>query len=321
MNMSSKKSKKAASPKPETASNSDKSASNEELIARIAKLEAENELLKNERESNKLKFFVDINDNLRKLQENLRDRFEHINLKDRLEHYSGSLSELKIPHVPKIDIRPWVAAVAEAHGTDVDVIANAVSVKKRQLLAVGVTFVLLPTSMLLTLLWLYIAIFHDVLHFFKTLLVLYAMHIYFDKTYENGNLLQWSWKKHWWWKMVRNYFPILLVKQNTETVYDPKKVYMFGYHPHGIISVGCFISFAADATGVSKLFPGITIFPATLTANFNIPFWRELLLRLGVIGVSAKCLHNVLDKGPGSAALVVPVSELVVALLRLTVHH
>lgn len=69
------------------------------------------------------------------------------------------------------------------------------------------------------------------------------------------------------------------------------------------------MSFAADATGVSKLIPGITIYPATLNANFYIPFWRELLLRLGVIGVSAKYLHNILEKGPGYAPLVVPVSD------------
>lgn len=211
-----------------------------------------------------------------------------------------------MPNMRKIDIEPWVRAVAEARGVDVDVITKSLSVRKRQFLAVAVTFVMLPTSMLLSLLWLYLAIFHDPTHFLKTLLVLYALHIYTDKTFEYGSLLQWSWRKHWWWKLVRNYFPILLVKQNTETVYSPEKLYMFGYHPHGIISAGCFMSFAADATGVSKLIPGITIYPATLNANFYIPFWRELLLRLGVIGVSAKYLHNILEKGPGYAPLVVP---------------
>jgi len=97
-----------------------------------------------------------------------------------------------------------------------------------------------------------------------------------------------------------------VVKQNPDTVYDPNGIYMFGYHPHGIISVGCFVSFAADANGVTDMFPGIKIHPATLVANFYIPFWRELLIRLGVIGVSARSLNNVLKKGPGNACLVVP---------------
>jgi len=226
--MSSKKPKKVTPRSQEDDIKTYAPSSNEELLARIAKLEEENEQLKNEREKNKLKFFVDVNDNLRKLQDNLRDRFEQSNFKDRIEHYSESFSEMRMPPVPKIDITPWIKAVAEGHGIDADKIMNAVSVRKRQLLAVGVTFVLLPSSMILTCLWLYAAVFLDPVHFLKTLLILYVIHIYFDKTFENGNLLNWSWKKHWWWKMVRNYFPILLVKQNIDTVYDPEKVYMFG---------------------------------------------------------------------------------------------
>jgi hypothetical protein len=34
-------------------------------------------------------------------------------------------------------------------------------------------------------------------------------------------------------------------------------------------------------------FEGISIHPATLTSNFFIPFWRELILRVGAISVSA----------------------------------
>jgi 2-acylglycerol O-acyltransferase 2 len=51
---------------------------------------------------------------------------------------------------------------------------------------------------------------------------------------------------------------------------------------------------------------GIEIHPATLAANFLIPIWREIILRLGVISVSAKSLDYVLNKGPGNAVLVVP---------------
>ena len=32
---------------------------------------------------------------------------------------------------------------------------------------------------------------------------------------------------------------------------------------------------------------GINIHPATLTTNFAIPFWREIILRVGAISVSA----------------------------------
>ena len=36
-------------------------------------------------------------------------------------------------------------------------------------------------------------------------------------------------KEHWFWVYLKDYFPILLIKQNPDTVFDPKQVYMFGY--------------------------------------------------------------------------------------------
>ena len=50
------------------------------------------------------------------------------------------------------------------------------------------------------------------------------------------------------------YFPIEMIKTAD---LDPSKHYLFGYHPHGILSVGAFASFATEATGFSKKFPGI----------------------------------------------------------------
>ena len=37
---------------------------------------------------------------------------------------------------------------------------------------------------------------------------------------------------------------------------DPEKTYVFGFHPHGIISMSAFITFATEALNVSKTFPG-----------------------------------------------------------------
>jgi 2-acylglycerol O-acyltransferase 2 len=33
---------------------------------------------------------------------------------------------------------------------------------------------------------------------------------------------------------------------------DPKKNYLFAYHPHGILSIGAFLSFATEALGKSE---------------------------------------------------------------------
>ena len=62
-------------------------------------------------------------------------------------------------------------------------------------------------------------------------------------------------RKFSFWKYYCDYFPIKLHKT---TDLDPKKNYLFGYHPHGIISSGAFGSFATEGNGFSKLFPGIT---------------------------------------------------------------
>ena len=37
---------------------------------------------------------------------------------------------------------------------------------------------------------------------------------------------------------------------------DPSKSYVFGFHPHGIISMSAFIAFATEGLNVSKVFPG-----------------------------------------------------------------
>lgn len=37
---------------------------------------------------------------------------------------------------------------------------------------------------------------------------------------------------------------------------DPSKGYVFGFHPHGIISMSAFVAFATEGLQVSKVFPG-----------------------------------------------------------------
>ena len=39
--------------------------------------------------------------------------------------------------------------------------------------------------------------------------------------------------------------------------------YCYRYHPHGIISIGCFVNFCSDANKTSKLFPGQLVVYAT----------------------------------------------------------
>jgi 2-acylglycerol O-acyltransferase 2 len=60
------------------------------------------------------------------------------------------------------------------------------------------------------------------------------------------------------------------------TELDPAENYIFGYHPHGIISLGAFLCFGTEARDVSNVFPGLDIRVLTLSTNFIIPLWRDL---------------------------------------------
>ena len=37
---------------------------------------------------------------------------------------------------------------------------------------------------------------------------------------------------------------------------DPNQNYVMGFHPHGIISMSAFVTFATEALDVSKKYPG-----------------------------------------------------------------
>ncbi|OKL61095.1 hypothetical protein UA08_03933 [Talaromyces atroroseus] len=96
------------------------------------------------------------------------------------------------------------------------------------------------------------------------------------------------------WKLYASYFP---AKLHRTEILPPTRKYIFGYHPHGIISHGAFAAFGTEALGFSTLFPGITNTLLTLDANFRIPFYRDYALALGLASVSRESCENLLTKG------------------------
>lgn len=102
--------------------------------------------------------------------------------------------------------------------------------------------------------------------------------------------------------------------------------YIFGYHPHGVISMGAMGSFATnairnepfepplhflkplfhDTSKGPQLFPGIgLIFPLTLTTQFTIPFYRDYLMSLGLTSASARNIKSLINNGDNSVCIVV----------------
>eukprot|EP01125_Pyxidicula_operculata_P000571 TRINITY_DN10579_c0_g1_i1.p1 TRINITY_DN10579_c0_g1~~TRINITY_DN10579_c0_g1_i1.p1 ORF type:complete len:336 (+),score=26.67 TRINITY_DN10579_c0_g1_i1:24-1031(+) len=104
------------------------------------------------------------------------------------------------------------------------------------------------------------------------------------------------------WKYFKDYFPLQLIKTAD---LDPSKTYIFGYHPHGIIGVGAFTTFATNVCGFDQKFPGIRNSLMTLAAQFYVPIWREFLLALGIAEVSRESCVNSLRQGPGSSITIV----------------
>lgn len=96
------------------------------------------------------------------------------------------------------------------------------------------------------------------------------------------------------WSLFASYFPARL--HRTQELPSTRK-YIFGYHPHGIISHGAFAAFATEALGFSQLFPGIKNTLLTLDSNFRIPIYREYALAMGLASVSKESCENLLSRG------------------------
>ncbi|KAL2852033.1 diacylglycerol acyltransferase-domain-containing protein [Aspergillus pseudoustus] len=110
------------------------------------------------------------------------------------------------------------------------------------------------------------------------------------------------------WRLVASYFPLTLYRT---TPLPPNQKYIFGYHPHGILSHGAFAAFATESLGFFSLFPGIENSLLTLESSFKIPIYRDYLLLLGMNSVSRSSCERILsndgtdNKGTGRAITIV----------------
>ncbi|VDD96692.1 unnamed protein product [Enterobius vermicularis] len=122
------------------------------------------------------------------------------------------------------------------------------------------------------------------------------------RTPETGSRAQRWWREWSLWKYYVDYFPITLVKT---AELPPDRNYLFGCHPHGILSFGTYASLCTSATGFEQKFPGIKTHLATLNGQFWWPFRREQGLICGAVASSQRSLDYVLGRGQGNAVGVV----------------
>ncbi len=128
------------------------------------------------------------------------------------------------------------------------------------------------------------------------LLIPYLLHMLLSKSAVDGRLRARSerFRRHSVWKFFSGYFPAQLHKTHD---LPPTRKYIFGYHPHGIISHGAFAAFCTEALGFSEKFPGITNSLLTLDSNFRIPLYRDYILAMGIQSVSKESIQAILTRG------------------------
>ncbi|OQR81982.1 diacylglycerol O-acyltransferase [Thraustotheca clavata] len=96
-------------------------------------------------------------------------------------------------------------------------------------------------------------------------------------------------RMHWLWKLMCEYAGLEMIR---EVELDPKKQYIFGFHPHGILVLSRLSCYAGNWEGVH---PGIEVRALGATPMFFVPLGRELCLWLGAVDASRSTAQNVLD--------------------------
>ncbi|OQR96506.1 diacylglycerol O-acyltransferase [Achlya hypogyna] len=101
---------------------------------------------------------------------------------------------------------------------------------------------------------------------------------------------QWkSLRNHGIWNLMCEYLGMEIVR---EQELDPKKQYVFAYHPHGILVLSRLSYYAGN---FDALFPGIEARVLGATPMFYVPLGREICLWLDAVDASRSTAQKVLD--------------------------
>ena len=103
----------------------------------------------------------------------------------------------------------------------------------------------------------YFAMLYWINELVRSILLLYLVYILFDSSPRCGGWNESNKVREW----ARGAFPFRLMKELfdvelTRTFHEPldtKRPYMFLYHPHGIIGMGCNIALTTNACGFNKV--------------------------------------------------------------------
>lgn len=174
---------------------------------------------------------------------------------------------------------------------------------------------------------------------FWLIAVPYLFYLFTDRTPSNGQVTKRyseRFRKLSVWKYFCNYYPVKLFKtHNLEPTFTEVEIkddyyrlpppmsylfkinkkpykklqktgpkYIFGLHPHGVVSLSGFGGIGTDGANWSKLFPGIPVCLLTLLNQFYIPLYRDYLLALGITSAGRNNALKILKQGFSLAIVV-----------------
>ncbi len=121
------------------------------------------------------------------------------------------------------------------------------------------------------------------------------IHIYDKKSQVTGER-RWSFVRKWTlFRYFRDFFPAKLIIKGK---LDENTPYLMAMHPHGIIGMSAWSCFLNEHEGsFASMCPNMEVRFVTLASNFKIPFFRELLLWVGLIDASASTIKYTLNRG------------------------
>eukprot|EP01084_Bolivina_argentea_P315397 546416_1 len=92
----------------------------------------------------------------------------------------------------------------------------------------------------------------------------------------------------------KHYFPAILLRDFPikSNMIDPTKKYIIAFHPHGIMGVSFLLHFLLS----TDAFPGLNYRIVTISFNFWMPIFREILLFLGLANASRTTINALLSQ-------------------------
>jgi len=166
--------------------------------------------------------------------------------------------------------------------------------RRLQTFAVLVALTLMPITLTLLVTLFFLPSLRP--YYTREMVILFLIWTYvFDgKTPSNGGRpLPWL-SGFWLWRFIREYYPARLVV--TEKL-DPTRQHMFGLHPHGIIGAGMVATLITNGEEARKALGGRDYRVLTVTFNFLLPLWRDIILGLRFVSASRASARAVLEKG------------------------